>query len=115
MAAKPVVTYAATEWWTGVKFKTSKVKLNKLHRIAYLGITGLTKTAPTAAIESLPLHLQLEAAVTAGVYKLYCSDQWKPKSEGFRHAHMTQGMKKEHILHMGTDRMIQKHVHSQIP
>jgi hypothetical protein len=54
--------------------------------MAYLSITG-TMTAPTAAIEILlgllSLLSQLEAETRAGIYRLYCSDQWKPKSEGF--------------------------------
>jgi hypothetical protein len=54
------------------------------------------KTAPIAAIEILlvlpPLHLQLEVEARAGIYRLYCSDQWKPKSEGSEHAYMTQCM-----------------------
>jgi hypothetical protein len=63
-------------------FKTSKVELNKLQRITCSGITGTMKTDPTAATEVLiglcPLHLQLEAEARAGIYRLYCSDQWKP-------------------------------------
>jgi hypothetical protein len=60
--------------------------------MAYLGITGAIRTAPTAAIEVLfglpPLHLHVEAEVKAGNYRLNCNDQWKPKSEGFGHAYM---------------------------
>jgi hypothetical protein len=55
------------------------------------------KTAPTAAPEILlglpPLHLLLEAEARASIYRLYCSEQLKPKYECFGHAHMTQGMK----------------------
>jgi hypothetical protein len=75
------------------------------------------RTAPTVAIEVLlglpPLHLQLEAEARAGIYRLYCSDKWKPKSKGFGHAYMTQGVKKEHILQMGTDKMILRHVYGK--
>jgi hypothetical protein len=58
--------------------------------MACSGITGAMKTAPTAAIEVLlglsPPHLQLETEASVRIYRLYCSDQWKPKCEGFGHA-----------------------------
>jgi hypothetical protein len=75
MVVRPIVTYATAVWWPRIKFKTSKVELSKLQRMACLGITGAMKTAPTAANEVL------EAEATAGIYRLYCSNQWKPKSE----------------------------------
>jgi hypothetical protein len=57
----------------------------------------------------------VEAEATAGIYIyiLYCSDQWKPKSEGFRHVHITQGMKEETILQMETHKMILRHVYNK--
>jgi hypothetical protein len=117
VAIRPIVTYAATVWWSKVKFKTSKVELSKLQRMACLRITGAMKTAPTAAVEvliGLPLlHLQLEAKARAGIYRLYGSDQLKPKSVGFGYAHMTQGMKIEPTLQMETDRMIPRHVYDK--
>jgi hypothetical protein len=59
-----------------------------------------------------PLYLQLEVEAKAGICRLYCNDQWKPKSEGFRHAYMTQDMKKP-ILQMRTDNMILRHVYDK--
>jgi hypothetical protein len=50
---RTVVTYVATVWWTRIKFKTSKVELSKLQRMACLGITGAMKTAPMAPTEVL--------------------------------------------------------------
>jgi hypothetical protein len=82
------------------------------------------RKAPTAALEVLlglpPLHLQMEAEAKIGNYRLRCNEQWKPKSEGFGHAYMTQDMEKEPILQMGSDKMIPRHVydknlHDQIP
>jgi hypothetical protein len=85
--------------------------------MACFGITGAMRTAPTAAMEVLlglpPLHLQMEVEDRIGNYRLRCNDQWKPKSEGFRHAYMTQGMKKELILQMGSDKMIPRHVYDK--
>jgi hypothetical protein len=117
MVVRPIVTYAATVWWHMVKYSTSWAELSKLQRMACLGITGAMSTAPTAAIEVLlglpPLHLQLEAEARAGIYRLHCSDQRKPKSKCFGHMHMTQDMKKEPILQMGTDKMIPRHVYGK--
>jgi hypothetical protein len=48
-----------------------------------------------------PLHLQVEAEAKAGNYRLRSNDQWKPKSEGFGHAYVTQDKKEEPILQMG--------------
>jgi hypothetical protein len=51
---------------------TINQRLNKLQRMACLGITGAMKTTPTAAIEGLtglpPLRLQMEADTRAGIY-----------------------------------------------
>jgi hypothetical protein len=55
----------------------------------------------------------LEAEARAGIYKHYCSNQWTPTSEGFGQAYMTQGMKKEPIVQMGTDRMTLRHVYDK--
>jgi hypothetical protein len=81
---------ADTVWWPRVKLKTNKAEPDELQRMACLGITGAMRTAALEVLIGLPpLHLQLEAEARAG---LYCSNQWKPKSEGFGHAYMTQGM-----------------------
>lgn len=41
----------------------------------------------TAVVEDLlgltPLHLKLEAGAQVGIYWLQCSEQWKPKYEGY--------------------------------
>jgi hypothetical protein len=85
--------------------------------MAYLGITGAMRTVPTAAMEVLfglpPLHLQVEAEARIRHYRLRCNDQWKPKSEGFGHAYVTQDMKKEPILQMGFDKMIPRRVYDK--
>jgi hypothetical protein len=90
VAEKPMVTSDASMWWHRVKFKTSRAELSKIQRMTFLGITGALRTAPTSEIEFLlgvhPLSLQLEAETRAGIYRLYCSDHWKPKSEGSGHA-----------------------------
>jgi hypothetical protein len=116
-AVKPIVTYAATIWWPRVKLKTSQAELSKLQRMTCLGITGAMISAPTAAMAILlglpPLHLQMDAEAKVSNYRLRCNEQWRPESEGFGHAYMIQDMKKEHILQMGSDKMILKHVYDK--
>jgi hypothetical protein len=57
--------------------------------------------------------LKVEAEARIGNYRLHCNDQWKPKSESFRHAYMTQDMKKEPILQMRSDKMIPRNVYEK--
>jgi hypothetical protein len=76
---RPIVTYAATVWWLRVKYKTSQAELSKLQTVAWLGSTDAIKTALTAAMEVQlvlhPLHLQVEAEVILGNYRLRCNEQ----------------------------------------
>jgi hypothetical protein len=59
---RPVVIYAATIWRPRVKLKRSQAEFSKMQRMAYLGITGAMRTAPTSTKEVLlGLHLQVEA------------------------------------------------------
>jgi hypothetical protein len=57
-------------WWSRVKFETSKTELNKLQRMACLGITEAMRTTPTVAIEVLlllpPLNLKFEVEYKEG-------------------------------------------------
>jgi hypothetical protein len=60
------------------------------------GLLGVMRTAPTADTEVLlglpQWHLQLEAEARAGIYRLYCNYQWKPKSEHMD-THTSTGLK----------------------
>jgi hypothetical protein len=60
VVVRPIVTYAAIVWWLRVKFRIRKAELSKMQRMACLGITGATRTTPTAAVEILlglpPVH-----------------------------------------------------------
>jgi hypothetical protein len=51
----------------------------------------------------------VKAEATAGI-RLYCSDQWQPKSEGSGHTQTTHTLKKAPILQMGTERIIPRHI-----
>jgi hypothetical protein len=71
------------------------------------------KTAPTAAIEvllGLPhLHPAMEAETQAGIYRLSCNKQRKPKTIWYEHAGKIRDMMKEPILQMRADKMIPMH------
>ena len=59
------------------------MELSRLQRLACLATTGAVRTTPTATLEVLlglpPLHVMTEAEAQAGIYRLKCSQQWKPK------------------------------------
>jgi hypothetical protein len=60
-----------------------------------------------------PMHLQVEVEAQVENYRLCNNDQREPKSAGFGHACMTQDMKQEPILQMGSDKMIRRHVYDK--
>jgi hypothetical protein len=53
----------------------------------------------------------VEVEAKIGNYRVCCNEQWKPISEGFGYAYMTQDMEKEPILQMGSDKSILRHVY----
>jgi hypothetical protein len=55
-----------------VRYKVSRMELNKLQTLACLAITGAMRTTPTAAMELPPLHVIIEAEAKAAIYKLTC-------------------------------------------
>lgn len=71
MMVRPVITYASVIWWTKVSQKTIKKRLDRVQRLACVGITGAIRTTPTSAMEvllgMLPLDLEIKktAAITA--------------------------------------------------
>jgi hypothetical protein len=83
------------------------MQLSKLQRLACLAITGAIKMAQTAAMEILlglpPLH--------GGIYRLMCSQQWKPKSTNLGHAKKCIDREQEPTLQIGTDRMTPKYAY----
>jgi hypothetical protein len=52
----------------------------------------------------------MEAEARIGNYRLHCNEQWKSKSGGFGHAHMTWDKETGPVLQMGSDKMIPRHV-----
>lgn len=66
-----MVTYASLVWWPKTQQTTANAKLQKVQRLACLGITGAMSTCPTAALEAMlnlpPLQfcIRREAGTTA--------------------------------------------------
>jgi hypothetical protein len=73
------------------------------------------KTIPTAAMEVLlglpSLHVMIEVEDQAGIYRLMCNQQWKPKSTNFGHTKKSWDMEHEPILQMGSERMILRYAY----
>jgi len=57
---RPSITFAALVWWPGCQMASAKKKLSKIQRLAGLGITGVTCTTPTNAVEALICFPPLE-------------------------------------------------------
>jgi len=78
------------------------MEFSNLQRLACLAITDAINMTQTAAMEVClglpPLH--------GGIYRLMCSQQWKPKSTNFGHAKKSIDIEHEPILQIWTDRMI---------
>jgi hypothetical protein len=54
------------------------------------------KTTPTPAMEVLlglpPLHVVIEAEAQAGLYRITCNQQWRPRSTNYSHAKKAKDM-----------------------
>jgi hypothetical protein len=113
MIIRPILTYGSTVWWTSVNY-VSRMELNKLQRLACFAITGAMKTTPTAAMEVLlglpPLHVVIEAEAQAGIYRLMCNQQWRPRSANYGYDKKSRDMEQEPVFLMGTDRMTLRYV-----
>jgi hypothetical protein len=115
MVIRPVLTYGSKVWWLRVRYDVSKIELSKIQRLACLAITGAMKMTPTTAMEVLlglpPLHVMTEAEAQAGIYRLMCNQQWKPKSTNFGHTKKSWNMEHEPILQMGSDKLLPKYAY----
>jgi hypothetical protein len=96
----------------------SRPELSKLQKSACLTATGAMKLTPMAAVEVLlglpSFHMTTEAEAQAGVYRLWCTQQWIPKSTNFGHTKKPQDMKHEPILQMGSDRMFLRYAYHKL-
>jgi hypothetical protein len=75
------------------------------------------RTTPTVTAEVFlkisPLHLKMEAEIQIGIYRFCCSEQWKPKPTWYRHGDKSWNLNKEHIIQMGTDKIIPSYLNKQ--
>jgi hypothetical protein len=78
-----------------------------LHHIAKAGLSRNKRhheKACAAAVEVLgfpPLHLKMEAEAQAGICRLSCNDQWKPRSIYHGHERKVQDITKEPSIQRG--------------
>jgi hypothetical protein len=116
MVIRPVLTYGSMVWWPTVRY-VSRTELSKTQRLGCLAITEVMKMAPTAAMDILlglpPLHVMIEVEAQAGIYKLMCNQQWKPKSN-FGHTKKSQEMEHKPSLQTGSDGMIPRYVYHKL-
>lgn len=81
------------------------------------------KLTPMAAMKVLlglpPLPVMTEVEAQPGVYRLTCTQQWRPKSTNFGHTKKFQDMKHKPILQMRSDKMLLRYAttsyHGQLP
>ena len=74
---RPIISYGAVVWWTGLRTQTMKDRLGKIQRLACLLVTGAMNTTPTAALECIlnfpPLNIYVQGVALATYHRLrYC-------------------------------------------
>ena len=107
---RPMLTYASVVWWPAVARLHIQRKLEQLQRLACLGVTGVIRTTPTAALEALldlvPLHLLIEAEARKAAYRLKCGGQWKEEGERLGHTRaLTNAVRAHSLLEARSDRI----------
>jgi hypothetical protein len=117
MVIRPVLPYSSMVWWPKIRYNVSRTELSKIKRLACLAITGAMKTTPTAAMEVLlglpPLHVMIKTEAQAGIYRLMCNQQWKPKSTNFGQTKKSWDMEHEPILQVESDRMLPRYAYQE--
>jgi len=78
---RPTVSFASLVWWPGCQTASNKNKLNKVQRLACLGITGAFRaTPPTGAMEALvglpPLDLVIQGEARSAAHRLWSLGCW---------------------------------------
>lgn len=86
---RPIITYGAIVWWPRSTKASTRTQLDRVQRLACLGITGAMRTAPTRAIEVLtglpPLHLVIEHEAMRSAYRLTGLGHWKGEDQPHGH------------------------------
>jgi len=71
---RSTISFASLVWWPGSQTDSAKKKINKVQRLACLGITEAIRTTPTGAMEALvgltPLDLVIQGEVRSAAHSL---------------------------------------------
>ena len=71
---RPPVTVASLVWWPGCQTAKAKKRLNRIQRLACLGVTGAMRTTPACAMEALtglpPLELVIRFEARSAAQRL---------------------------------------------
>jgi ribonuclease HI len=85
----PRITYGSVIWWHRANLVTYAKRLDKIHRLALLMITGAMRSTPTlgmsAALELLPLNIVTEIRARECYERLVTSNTWNANAESFGH------------------------------
>lgn len=77
---RPMLTFASVVWWPKTEKQYVKGNLEKIQRLACIGITGAMRNAPTLALGVLsgltPLDIHVETMAKRTAYRLYCGGTW---------------------------------------
>jgi hypothetical protein len=58
-----------------------------------------------------PLHVMIEVEAQAGIYRLTCTQEWRPNSTNFGHTKKSWDMEHKPIREPGSDRMLLRYAH----
>uniref|UniRef100_A0A6M2DZH5 Putative loa-3 dper n=1 Tax=Xenopsylla cheopis TaxID=163159 RepID=A0A6M2DZH5_XENCH len=107
----PQLTYASVVWWIALCRKINTKALNKVYRLAMLGITGAMRTTPTLAMGALlnikPPSLYAEFSAIRTAIRLQFAGSWKTAT--FGHATVLRNRDLDEVLALGGDRCPSKH------
>ncbi|XP_011313404.1 uncharacterized protein [Fopius arisanus] len=82
----PQLTYAAVAWWPAMNKACHRKTVERLGRLAPLGITGALRTTPTSALEALlfmqPPHLIIRDVVLSTAARLKLTGTWSEAKRG---------------------------------
>lgn len=104
---EPQVTYASIVWWPALQRETNKKALNKVYRLALLGISGALRTTPTLALGALlnvaSLDITARAKAMCAALRLKFGGKWRKANRG--HASLLNGNGYlDEVLALGGDR-----------
>lgn len=103
---RPSLTFACVVWWKRTKLITVDKVLQSVQRLACLGITGCTRSAPTVALEAFlnlaPLSLYIEGEAIITALRMQDVNEWKI---GVNAGHIT-AVEKSSFFNMETSKMM---------